>query len=1037
MWCLLLVAAAWAQQHWILHTPGGGPLDARCPCLTPELCPRMFGDSELDVRHFGHIPICMDSREVRCCGVSFSMETSAARNQVRGSRQEHDVAEQTAASANNTQQTVTKSTPTPQTRPANNTQQAVTKSTPTPQTRPANNTQQTVTKSTQTPQTRPANNPQPNSTGKAAVAGHPHAHSDVLDGYSDSTGVTAEKTNNFNTSPKKPASPANSQQIEPPQRGSITDHSDPIIVFPWNMVAKFDKTVPEVAFLVYNSNNDGNDTNDWDSDKKDYVSLISDLAEMHLFESENEKTHYPTETTTPFSNIGQAFDTNSHKQEKEYLVASGSENKGIQEDIEMQQDTEDGDEIEEGKGRDTDDDGYTVDEVSPSAHGRVLMQDIQNTEPNTPKRSFVSENLKMRISQLAIGDQRPTARRKPATATVRGKQPRHRTGPRTSQLSHSTTAAKKQTAYREETLTNRPRVTTLLPAETIRNHNTELQSYENLPDTPVGRKTARSQPLQRLRSKVKNLTRTDQDTTISHVSKSQNTLSGQVDRNHTQGSTEGTLQPQSSRLQRVSVAYQMQENGSEITSPRMMQIHVKRHSEIMAKLRNEGQQNTNTDLFVTGDNRTQQRREKPAADAKWTGLDDIHTTENGRNGAVQLKRRQEVRRKATGAWRSTFGARTRTRSRTSAFQSRPVHVTTKAEDGEDSIGTTFVQNQHNEKGVAELSSSQSVGVATPPGIALASSPETATSGGRGEISVEGTGFINVIGPIPKGFVDPATTQNVDNVNQRGPLFHLPYNTQPEPFRKQIPKPIVPLISTPRALPETGVTSPNHDVKVFNQPHTQTLEQHHEFRDAGIHTQQKQTQAVAAMSNLPNTSNVSQQQRHPLRQNDLESHFSASQGQSPLTAPTSSLPSMREVAELRQTLLFHSPPSDEPQAHIPMALMHSSHGDQAITAKIVPLPQVTSVQKFLSFPDQQLRKPGKQHESIEFQQSPKHPAESRPAPHSFAVYHQDAARHAAQLEYTRKLREYFQQLLNYNREQPGPRLLHARDSQSATKASDSM
>jgi hypothetical protein len=955
------------------------------------------------------------------------VETSAARNQVRGSRQEHDVAEQTEASANNTQQ-------------------AVTKSTPTPQTRPANNTQQTVTKSTQTPQTRPANNPQPNSSGKAVVAGHPHAHSDVLDGYSDSTGVTAGKTNNFNTSPKKPASPANSQQIQPPQRGSITDHSDPIIVFPWNMVAKFDKTVPEVAFLVYNSNNDGNDTNDWDSDKKDYVSLISDLAEMHLFESENEKTYYPTETTTPFSNTGQAFDTNSRKQEKEYLVASGSESKGIRDDIEMQHDTEDGrndggDEIAEGKGRDIDDDGYTVDEVSPSAHVRVLMQDIQNTEPNTPKRSFVSENLKMRISQLAIGDQRPTARRKPATATVRGKQPRHRTGPRTSQLSHSTAAAKKQTAYREETLTNRPRGTTLLPAETIRNNNTELRSYENLPDKPVGRKAARSQPLQRLRSKVKNLTRTDQDTTtISHVSKSQNTLSGQVDRNHTQGSTEGTLQPQSSRLQRVSVAYQIQENGSEITSPRMMQIHVKRHSEIMAKIGNEGQQNTNTDLFVTGDNRTQQRREKPAADAKWTGLDDIQTTENGRNGAVQLKRRQEVR-KATGTWRSTFGARTRTRGRISAFQSRPVNVTTKAEDGEDSRGTTFVQNQHNEKGVAELSSSQSVGVATPQGIALASSLETATSAGRGEISVKGTGFINVIGPIPKGFVDPATTQNVDNVNQRGPLFHLPHNTQPEHFRKQIPKPTVPLISTPSALPETarppsGVTSPNHDAKVFSQPHTQTLEQHHEFRNAGIHTQQKQTQAAAAMSNLPNTSNDSQQQRHPLRQNHLESHFSASRGQSSLTAPTSSVPSMREVAELRQTLLFHSPPSDEPQAakspHIPMALMHSSHGDQAITAKIVPLPQVTSVQKFLSFPDQQLRKPGEQHESIEFQQSPK-----RPAPHSFAVYHQDAARHAAQLEYTRKLREYFQQLLNYNREQHGPRLLHARGSPSATEASDSM
>jgi hypothetical protein len=81
--------------------------------------------------------------------------------------------------------------------------------------------------------------------------------------------------------------------------------------------------------------------------------------------------------------------------------------------------------------------------------------------------------------------------------------------------------------------------------------------------------------------------------------------------------------------------------------------------------------------------------------------------------------------------------------------------------------------------------------------------------------------------------------------------------------------------------------------------------------------------------------------------------------------------------------------------------------------------MTSVQKFLSFPDQQLRQPGVQQASVGPQQSSKDAAERRPAPNLFAVYQQDAVRHAAQVEYTNKLQEYYQQLLNYNKQQHLP------------------
>jgi len=938
------MAAVWAEQDWILHTPGGGPLDTRCPCLTTELCPRIFGDSELDVRHFGHIPICMDSRQVRCCGASFSMKVSGVPGVVTGSRHEHGAPGQREGGANNTDRVETKPIQISQTGPANS---------------------------------------QATSTGEIFVAGNQLNGTYDLEGYGDSSSTTAEKKNDFNVSAEIPASDASSQQTAALQKGSNTHHSDSILVFPWNTAAKFDSTEPEVTLLVYNSNHNGNDTNDWNSAMNDYGSPINDTAEMHLFESENEKNDYLTETKT-------AFETEAYKGETEYLVASGSENKGITEGIELQQDSEgdrndNAEENEEGKGGDTDDERYNVDESESVAPGQALINGIQNKGPNIPKRSFVSENLKKRISQLTTEEQR----RKPDAGGKRGSQDRHFTGPRSGRPSNPTTEVEKHAASRKESVTNRPREPALPPAKTIiRNPGTQSQRYENLPVMSVGRKTARLQLLQPFRSKVKHSTSIGQDrTTTAQASNSQNKLSGQVDRNYTLGSGVAetrTSQPQRSGLRQVSAEYQMQEDGPEMALSRNMQIHLKRHSEIVAELANGGRRNTNKYLFTTGNNRTAEKAEVLATNTKLTGIDEVKTSENGLNGDVEHSRRPAAIRTATGASRSTFGLRTRTRDRSFASQSR-------AAGGGDSRATTFGQNQQV-KGVAEVSS-QSAGVATPRGINLASYLETDTSGSTHEdISAGGTGLVNIIGPIPNGFADPVTTQNVRSAIQSGPRFQLPYNTQPEPFRNGIPRPTTPLIATPVTLsesarpPSSEATSSSHDANVRRQPHSQT---------------------ASALSRSPNTSNVSplRWRLHP--QNHLASDFSASQIQLYLTAPT------HEVVQFRQSP-FHSP-TNVPSA----AVVYSSHDDLAVRAKIVPLPQMTSVQKFLSFPDKQLRQPGAQQESVGPQQSSKDAARRRPAPHLFAVYQQDAVRHAAQVEYTNKLQEYYQQLLNYNKEQHLP------------------
>jgi hypothetical protein len=836
-----------------------------------------------------------------------------------------------------------------------------------------NNTDRVETKATQISQTGPANNSQATSIGEISVAGNQQKVTYDPEGYSDSS-TNAEKKNDFNVSAEITTSDASSQQTEALQKRSNTHHSDSILVFPWNKTAKFDTTEPG----VYNSNHNGNDTNDWDSTMNDYGLQINDTAEMRLFELENKKNDYLTETTT-------AFDAETYKGETEYLVASGSENKGITEDIEIQQDSEgdrnDNAENEEGKGGDTDDEQYSVESESV-APAQALINGIQNKETNIPKRSFVSENLKMRISQLATGEQR----RKPDAGGKRGSQDRHRMGPRSGRPSHPTTEVEKQTASRKESVTNRPREPAPPPAKTIiRNPSTQSQRYENLPVMSADRTTARLQLPQPFRSKAKHSTSTGQDrTTTAHASDSQNKLSGQVDRNYTLGSgvaETGTSQPQRSGLRQVSAEYQLQEDGPEMELTRNIQIHFKRHSEIVAELANGGRRNTNKYLFTIGaDNRTAEKTEVLATNTKLTGIDEVKTSENGLNVAVEHSRRLAAIREATGASRSTFGLRTRTRDKSFSFQSR-------AADGGDYKATTFGQNQQA-KGVAEVSS-QSAGVATPRVITLASSLEMDTSGSAHEdISHGGTGLVNIIGPIPKGFTDPVTTQNARSVIQSGPLFQLPYNTQPEPFRNKIPRPTTPLIATPVTFSESArpppseVTSSSHYVNVRRQPHSQT---------------------AAALSRSPDTSNVSPHGWRPHPQNHL-----ASQIQLYLTAPT------HEVVEFRPSP-FHSPPTNEPLA----AIVHSSHDDLAVSAKIVPLPQMTSVQKFLSFPDQQLRQPGAQQESVGSQQSSKHAAERRPAPHLFTVYQRDAVRHAAQVEYTNKLQEYYQQLLNYNKQQHLP------------------
>jgi hypothetical protein len=788
------------------------------------------------------------------------------------------------------------------------------------------------------------------------------------------------------------------------QNDPTTDNSDSAIVFPWRMAGKFDSIEPEDIFLVYPSNNGENNTNAWNTNMTDAGSLSSNMAELRLFESEDDNHEYFIETPIP-SSTEEKFAEAVDMPEKEYLVASSSEYKGVRIRNEMQADIEDNDE------RDVDDDDDEVNGgqiESPIHELHTLTDVIQNKRPNIPKRSFVSENLKMRISQLATGERR----RNPAADEVRSEETRYLTGPKSGQ---------KQPAPRTEAVTNRPRGSSPLLAKTrTLNRNTRPEANKIMPDTSVDRTTVRSQPLQRLPSNAKPSTRVPPDRRIaSRASKSQNNFSRQLNRNHTHRTMSDleALQLQAGLLRQGSVDYQVQGSEYEMTFPRHRQIHLNRNSEAVPEMANEGQRTANTNLFTTGGHPTMNNSVIHATDK---GIGGIQRSKSGQNEVVEHKGRPVVRRKAMETPHRTFGTRTRTRGREFSFQRRPTHVQTTAEASTDAGAPKFCHSQQTGQDVSEIRPSES-GAA---GVTTMTSLGMDTRGSLiSEIPMEV--LINIVGPIPKGFTDPATIQNLDSFNHMGPLFHLPLPIQPEPFRNQIPNSVVPLVSTAvtpstnETLPSFGVTNFNQDVNVF-QPYTQTFQQHYTSRHSETHSPQKFIQTITATSNLPNAANVSRHewQLHEKKQlvSDQRSSFSPSQVQSSMTASTSSLPSMRKLAEFIEPLLLHfPPPNDHLKAmliHTAIATVHSSPDDETIKAKIVRLPQTSSFQKLLSFSDQQLNQPGHQKENLVILRTHESqpPAEDRPVPLL------DAARHAAQSEYTKKLQEYFQQLQSYYRQQ---------------------
>ncbi|KDR11911.1 hypothetical protein L798_13798 [Zootermopsis nevadensis] len=275
------------------------------------------------------------------------------------------------------------------------------------------------------------------------------------------------------------------------------------------------------------------------------------------------------------------------------------------------------------------------------------------------------------------------------------------------------------------------------------------------------------------------------------------------------------------------------------------------------------------------------------------------------------------------------------------------------------------------------------------------------------------GLINVVGPIPKGFTDPATMQHLDSPNYMSPLFHLPHPTQPEPFRNQIQNSMMPLVSvavkpsTSDTLPSSGVTSFKEDVNPFRRPYTQAFQQHYTFRHSENLPPQKYIQTIIATSNLPNEENVSKHEWQLHEQKKLVSdrfNIIPSLAQSSLTAATSSLPSMRNLPEFTEPHPFHFPPPNYLQRatlpHTSIVVQHSSPDD-----KTVLLPQTSPFQKFLSYTEQQLKQPGHQNENMA-SLSTRVP---QPSTEEQSMPSLDATLHAAQSEYTTKLMEYFQQL----------------------------
>jgi hypothetical protein len=765
------------------------------------------------------------------------------------------------------------------------------------------------------------------------------------------------------------------------QRDSTTDTSDAVIVFPWHVEGKSDSIEAEDVFLVYPSDSDENNTDAWYTNITDAGSLSSNMAELSSFASEDDK--YLMETPIS-SSTGLTFSETVDVPDKEYLVASGSEYKGVRSHNEMQEDLED--DGERDVDGDTNEDEDNDDQIESSIHELHTMKDIiQNKRPNIPKRSFVSQNLKTRISQLATGERR----RNPGADEVRSVETRHITGPRSGQR-------------RTEAVTNKPRGSSPLKTR-IPNRDTRHEANNNKTDTE-DRMTVRS----RSRSNLKPSTRdTQESATASRASKSQNTFSRQLNKIRTHGTVSDLGSSQ------IQGDHQRQGTDYEMAFPRHRQINLKRNSEVMPEIANDGQGTPHTNFFTTGDHPTIEKSVINATDKRTSGTQNSTSGQN----VVEHNRRPVVRRKAIEKPHRTFGARTRTRDRPSSFQTKPTHAQTVTEASTDSDAQKFAQSQQTGQDVFEHRPSDS-GAA---GITTVTSMGMDTGSSLiGEFPVRG--LINVVGPIPTGFTDPATIKDLNSVNQMGPLFHLPYPIPPEEFRNQIPNSNVPMVSTTvtpsagKTLPSSGVTSFNQDVNVFRQPYTQTFEQHYTFRHSETHSPQKYIQTIIA---TPNSANVNRHkwQLHEPKQlvSDNRSHFSP-QVQSSLTASTSNPPSMQNLAKFTEPRPFHFPPLNNHQKttvpHAPVTMVHSSPNDETIRAKIVRLPQTPSLQKFLSFPDQQVKQTGHQKENL----VPLKTQVSQPSTEDRPVPLLDATNHAAQLEYTKKLQEYFQRVQSYYRQQ---------------------
>jgi hypothetical protein len=429
-------------------------------------------------------------------------------------------------------------------------------------------------------------------------------------------------------------------------------------------------------------------------------------------------------------------------------------------------------------------------------------------------------------------------------------------------------------------------------------------------------------------------------------------------------------------------------------------------------------------LINTVENPTDGNNGNHTNDTQPTGAEAIHTYRSDQNGVAE-NIRPVFRRKTTETLHGTFGARTRTRDRPSSFQMGPSYTHTKTEGG-----TGSVHNQQAGQVVAEPPPSKLEGSQSPATTTRVTPLGSDTRQSvNGDISVEGAGLINV-GKTPNGFTDSAVSlQNMASVNQRDALFHLPNNIQPQPLLNQISNSKVPQISVSVTPPSSGASSFNPGVSAFHQPQIQSLQQHDVLRHAATHSPQKYIHTITATPNSPNSANFNRHEWQAARQNRLPSNqqaeFDAPQVQSPLTAQKFNLPSTRNLAEFNKLLPLHLPTPHDPQktlTHVPAAVIHSSPNDETIRAKIIPISQTSPLQKFLSFSDQQLKQPGEQNESFlslsthGSQQSTKPPVEGRPAPQLFALYQQDARRHTAEQEYTKKLQEYFQQLQNYYKQQ---------------------